>query len=237
MPGAVCLVDGFSGASAARSSTERWSTATPERRDRRRLGGRQGHPGSLHAPVHAAYPDCGFAEQRRLLDARAPRGDHAARHRPPFTAARSHRSPTASSRSAEDPAQKAARMCSQPVRLHPGRSRPRRRRSESSASARSASRLAQPGAREAPELAPACGADRERGRARGPATARAPRALTSTKTSVAPVAARRCRAPPRADGPRVPGDDPPARLRPASRPPSPRRGGPAVGVRSSWPER
>ena len=48
-----------------------------QRRDRRRLDRRQGHPRPLHAPRRRAPPRLGVRGPRRLLDARAPRGDPA----------------------------------------------------------------------------------------------------------------------------------------------------------------
>ena len=50
----------------------------PQRGDRRRVGDRQGDPRPLHAPGGGALPGLRVRRERRLLDARAPRGDHRA---------------------------------------------------------------------------------------------------------------------------------------------------------------
>src|SRR5262249_15126461 len=51
-----------------------------ERRDRRRLGDRQGDPRPLHADGRGQASWLGLRGARRLLDPRAPRGDRAPRH-------------------------------------------------------------------------------------------------------------------------------------------------------------
>ena len=61
------------------SSSAPSSAATRRRRDRRRLGDRQGHARPLHAADRGALPGLGVRGPRRLLDARAPRRDRAAR--------------------------------------------------------------------------------------------------------------------------------------------------------------
>ena len=65
-----------------------------QRRDRRRLGDRQGHPRPLHARRRRAAPGLGLRGARRLLDPRAPRRRSSGSASRRCTAARSSRSPT-----------------------------------------------------------------------------------------------------------------------------------------------
>ena len=69
------------------------------RRDRRRLRDRQGHARPLHAADGGALSGLGVRDPRRLLDARAPRGDREARRLAAAPACRSSRWPTSSWRS------------------------------------------------------------------------------------------------------------------------------------------
>ena len=62
-------------APAAGSITRRDRGRRPQRRDRRRLGDRQGDPGPLHEAGRRVLPGLGLRQERRLLVTAPPRGD------------------------------------------------------------------------------------------------------------------------------------------------------------------
>ena len=84
---ATCLVDGFSLRDCRGAAPRGDRGRRDQRRDRRRLGDRQGDPRPLHARRCRAPPGLGLRGARRLLDPRAPRGDRADRHLAACTAA------------------------------------------------------------------------------------------------------------------------------------------------------
>ena len=108
-PARLCLTDGFAGRRLRLRAARGRSTATRRvRRDRRRLDPGQGHARPLHAPRRRAAPGLGVRPPRRLLDARAPRGDRSARASRRCTGCRSRARPTSSSRCSSDAASEGA---------------------------------------------------------------------------------------------------------------------------------
>ena len=79
VPGGICLTDGFPVPRLGFEQRARRRRRRHERRDRRRLDHRQGHARPLHAARGGALSGLGLRHPRRLLDARAPRGDRGAR--------------------------------------------------------------------------------------------------------------------------------------------------------------
>ena len=75
--GALCLSDGFPVPPTGFEQRAVVGGRRDERRDRRRVRDREGHPRPLHASHGGALSGVGVRRARRLLDARAPGGDRA----------------------------------------------------------------------------------------------------------------------------------------------------------------